>query len=78
MDTYEKTIGVLATRYKQIMLSKENFAEIMNVSIGTVDKWIASNQNIPKYIKLGEAKNASIRFNITEVASYLVNKESKS
>ena len=60
----------LRTRYKA-SLSKKNLADELDVSIATIDRYIANGLGLPPYKKLGKAKNAKVVFNIIDVAEFL-------
>jgi hypothetical protein len=54
-------------------LTKSDLATILNKSIQTLDRRIASGSHIPNYIRSGNGKNASYIFPIIEVAEFLCN-----
>ena len=60
----------LRTRYKA-SLSKKNLADELDVSISTIDKYMAHGLGVPPYKKLGKSKNAKVIFNIIDVAEFL-------
>lgn len=60
----------LKSRYNKATLNKKELANEMTCSISTIDLNISKGIG-PSYLKMGTAKNATIRFNIIDVAEYL-------
>ena len=56
------------------LLKSNNVAEILDVSLGTVTNLVKGNK-IP-YIKFGDAKSSTIRFDIVAIAKWLEDKNS--
>ncbi len=67
----EKIYQYLLNKYKRTVLSKKDFANEINVTVSTVDNYIAKGEGVPKYKKLGSSKNARMIFTIVDVASFL-------
>lgn len=67
----------LHSRYKNATISKKDLAKEMNISMSTLDNYMALGIGIPEYIKLGEGKNARVIFTIVSVAEYLASKTTK-
>jgi predicted DNA-binding transcriptional regulator AlpA len=61
----------LQTRYKKASLNKKELAHELGLSPFTIDGYIQKGIGIPNYKKLGNAKNATVIFNIIDVADYL-------
>lgn len=61
----------LKSRYKKSVLSKAEYANEVGQSVSTVDKRMKDSLGVPPYKKLGSAKNATVVFNIIDVAEYL-------
>jgi len=59
-------------KYNTFALNKKQQAEVRNCSIAKINYEVANNLGVP-YIKEGTAKNATVRFNIIDVAEYLSN-----
>lgn len=54
-----------------LMVSKKDYAAIIGCSLSTVDNYIRDGYGCPNYKKLGNAKNAKVRFNLIDIANYL-------
>ena len=63
----------LQKKYNKTTLTKREYAKEIGVSISTVDAYLAKDEGIPKYIKLGNSKNSKVLFNIVDVADFLAN-----
>ena len=72
MDTStEQTYRYLKEKYNRTIIGKSEMAKELNISPSTLDLYISKGIGVPKYKKLGTAKNARVVFNIYEVAVYL-------
>lgn len=72
MDTStEQTYKYLKEKYNRTVIGKKEMAIELNISLSTVDLYISKGIGIPKYKKLGTAKNARVVFNIYDIAVYL-------
>lgn len=71
MSSQEKILSMLEEKYGSILLTKNDLAQVMGCSLSTIDNLLKIGTNIPKHIKFGESKNASIRFCNTDVAEFL-------
>jgi len=67
----EQHYNYLKEKYKKITLIKPELATEMSISVSTINLYIAKGYGIPNYSKIGNAKNASVRFNILDVAEFL-------
>lgn len=54
-----------------LMVSKKDYANIVGCSLSTVDNYIREGYGCPNYKKLGNAKNAKVRFSLIDIANYL-------
>ncbi len=70
-DTAERIEEYLLKKYNKPIITKKQYAEETHSSVSTVDNYIAKNDGVAKYVKLGSAKNARIVFPIVEVAKFL-------
>ena len=61
----------LYEKYNKSVINKKEYAIENGISVSTVDNYIAKNEGVAKYIKLGSSKNAKIVFPIIEVAKFL-------
>jgi len=67
----ESFYHILRESYKnQLALTKKQLAEVRGCSTSTIDLEVSKGIGVP-FMKAGKAKNASIRFNIVDVAEYL-------
>ena len=57
--------------YNKVVFSKENLADMMDVSLSYISKSIARGYGIPNYKRLGNNQNSKIIFNIQDVAEFL-------
>jgi len=69
----EKLYRYLVEKYKKAVLTKTELAVELGVGKSTVDQYIAKNEGIPPYKKLGTAKNSRVVFNLFDVAKFLAN-----
>lgn len=61
----------LKERYKKSVLNKTELAHEIGLSVGAINNYISKGYGIPKYKKLGPAKNAPVVFPLVYVANYL-------
>ena len=55
----------------KVMLNREQTAKLLGIGVSTLDLRIAEGRDIPRYIKMGDAKNSRIAFSITDIATYI-------
>ncbi len=67
----EQHYNYLKEKYQKATLIKRELANEMSVSVSTINNCISKGYGIPNYSKIGDSKNASIRFNIFDVAEFL-------
>lgn len=53
------------------MVSRRQFAEIMDVSLRTVDNWLASGMRAAATEKWGEAKNSPVRIKLVQAQEWV-------
>jgi len=70
-NSIEKTYLYLKAKYDRTVIGKKEMANELNVSQSTLDLYISKGIGIPRYKKLGKAKNARVIFNILDVAIFL-------
>ena len=58
-------------KYDRATLTKSEVADELGVSISTINKWITSGEVLPSPIKLGKAKNATVRFRVKDIEELL-------
>ncbi len=54
-----------------VQIGKKQYAEIIGGSVSAVDHYIAKGYGIPKYRKIGNARNSRVLFSLRDVAEYL-------
>jgi len=69
----DKIYNYLIAKYKKAVLTKSELSVEMGVCKSTIDKYIAKDEGVPQYKKLGSAKNARVIFSIVDVARFLNN-----
>jgi len=75
MDAKDSMLNVLQSSYDgRILLHSSDVAELLGVSQGTVTNMVKGNR-IP-HLKFGDAKTATIRFDIVALARWLESKNS--
>ena len=57
-----------------LFINKKQYAEIVGLSVHSIDSYITREINLPNYKKLGEAKNAKVVFNLKDVAEFLASR----
>ena len=60
-----------------LFINKKQYAEIVGLSIHSIDSYITRGINLPNYKKLGESKNAKVVFNLKDVAEFLASRTVK-
>ena len=70
IDSIEKN---LYQKYRKLTLSKKEFAKEMGIGLSTLNKYLANGMGVPNYIKMGNASNSRVLFNIHDVAEFLSN-----
>ncbi len=69
----DKLYNYLFKKYKKLLITKQEMAEELGIGKSTMDTYVAKNEGIPPYKKLGKAKNAKVVFNLLDVAKFLDN-----
>jgi len=67
----ETILQDLQNRYKKSVLNKKELAHELGMSVGAINNYICKGYGVPKYKKLGPAKNAPVVFSLIHVANYL-------
>ena len=72
MDTStEVTYSYLKSKYSRIVISKKELAVELNIALSTLDLYLSKGMGLPRYKKLGKAKNARVVFNLYDVAVFI-------
>ena len=54
-------------------LTKKELAEVLKVSVSSINNYIVKGEGIPEYTKVGTGKNGKVLFPVVNVADYLSN-----
>ena len=74
---YKTLLEHISSQYKgKVVLDRKQTAAVL-VGISTLDLRISQGRDIPRYIKMGDAKNSRIAFAITDIAAYIFQKRVK-
>jgi len=72
MDTStEATYSYLKKKYNRTVIGKKDLAKELNIALSTLDLYLSKGIGLPKYKKLGSAKNARVIFNLYDIAVFL-------
>ena len=72
---YKTLLGHISSQYKgRVVLDRKQTAAVLGIGISTLDLRISQGRDIPRYIKMGDAKNSRIAFAITDIAAYIFKK----
>ena len=72
---YKTLLEYISSQYKgKVVLDRKQTAAVLGIGISTLDLRISQGRDIPRYIKMGEAKNSRIAFAITDIVAYVFQK----
>lgn len=71
INVEESILQDLQNRYKKSVLNKKELANEIGMSVGAINNYICKGYGVPRYKKLGPAKNAPVVFPLVYVANYL-------
>jgi len=54
-------------------LTKKELAQVLKVSVSSINNYIVKGEGIPEYIKVGTKKNGKVLFPLVNVVDYLSN-----
>lgn len=75
---YKTLLEHISNQYKgKVVLDRKQTAGVLGIGISTLDLRISQGRDIPRYIKMGDAKNSRIAFAITDIAAYIFQKRVK-
>jgi len=66
----------IENRYGTLVLSRNQVSKILNRSTTTIDRWRKAGIKL-EYSKIGDAKNTTIEYSISEVAKYIISNKVK-
>lgn len=67
----EATYSYLKDKYNTSVIGKKEMAEELTIALSTLDLYISKGMGLPKFKKLGSAKNARVVFNLYDIAVFL-------
>jgi len=67
----EATYSYLKDKYNTSVIGKKEMAEELTIAPSTLDLYISKGMGLPKFKKLGTAKNARVIFNLYDIAVFL-------
>ena len=75
MDNQSKKLiyEQLLDKYGKSLLTKQEYASELGISVSTVDNYIARGKGVARYIKLGDPKLGRVFFPLESVAEFLSN-----
>ena len=75
---YKTLLEHISSQYKgKVVLGGKQTAGVLGIGVSTLDLRISQGRDIPRYIKMGDAKNSRIAFAITDIAAYIFQKRVK-
>ena len=75
---YKTLLEYISSQYKgKVVLDRKQTAGVLGIGVSTLDLRISQGRDIPRYIKMGDAKNSRIAFAITDIAAYIFQKRIK-
>jgi len=54
-------------------LTKKELAQVLKVSVSSINNYIVKGEGIPEYTKVGTGKNGKVLFPVVNVVDYLSN-----
>ena len=67
----EEIVSDLLKKYGRSVLLKKELAGELGIALSTLNNYMAKGYGIPRYRKIGDARNAKVVFPIIEVAKFL-------
>ena len=69
---YKTLLEHISSQYKgKVVLDRKQTAGVLGIGVSTLDLRISQGRDIPRYIKIGDAKNSRIAFAITDIAQLI-------
>jgi len=68
----QKKEDLLVSQYGQVLTKKE-LAQVLKVSVSSINNYITKGVGIPEYVKVGTEKNGKVLFPVVNVVDYLSN-----
>ena len=70
-SSIEATYSYLKDKYNTSVIGKKELAKELNIAPSTLDLYLSKGIGLPRYKKLGTAKNARVVFNLYDIAVFL-------
>ena len=70
-DTTREYLNLLTKKYNKVALSRKEIAEVLNISLSSVESLLTKEQMPIRYKRVGKSQKAKYAFPIIEVANYL-------
>lgn len=70
MKEKEETRQMLYTKYNSLVLSRNQVADILNISVATLDRWRSKGLYL-NFKKVGNAKNSIVQYSLNTIVDYL-------
>ena len=67
----EATYSYLKNKYNTSVIGKKELAKELKIAPSTLDLYLSKGIGLPRYKKLGTAKNARVVFNLFDIAVFL-------
>ncbi|ALF47235.1 hypothetical protein [Campylobacter concisus] len=75
---YKTLLEHISSQYKgKVVLDRKQTAGVLDIGVSTLDLRISQSRDIPRYIKMRDAKNSRMAFAITDIAAYIFQKRVK-
>jgi len=71
VNRIDDIVSELRGKYDKSVLGKKELAAELGIALSTLNNYMAKGYGIPRYRKIGDAKNAKVVFPIIEVAKFL-------
>ena len=71
INRMDEIIADLRKKYGRSVLLKKELAGELGIALSTLNNYMAKGYGIPRYRKIGDARNAKVVFPIIEVAKFL-------
>lgn len=70
MEEKREIKQMLYTKYNSLVFSRDQVAEILNISVATLDRWRSRGLYLD-FKKVGDAKNSIVQYSLSTVADYI-------
>ncbi len=70
MKEKEEIKQMLYTKYNSLVFSRNQVADILNISVATLDRWRSKGLYL-NFKKVGNAKNSIVQYSLNTIVDYL-------